>query len=250
MPPVRSRHILWVVLAVLWPTTPAAQQRPEAAAQAAEAESVEEPEARLRELEAKYEQTGEARYLYERVLTLEEMGEYQFALSVLREHRRLFEESGQIRGVALLEQRLEDAVDGAAAGEPRESSGGKATGWILVGGGLASIGGGVTGLLVAESNAKRLRCSPASLGPEAPGCDGVSPYDGLSSEEFDRKSNGVSTLRGVGIGLTAVGVGLAGYGVIRLLIPRRRATAAESAPAPLVGTLLPGGAAVQLRLQF
>jgi len=178
----------------------------------------------LRRLEAKYEETGEPKYLFERALTLEQMEEYQFALEIIEQHREAFENDSDVEGVAVVEQRLRRHVDGSAGsgGETARRDGPGPVDWTLLGVGAGSVAGGVTAILVAEHRAKRLRCSPASDGDVASGCGGVRPYTGLTRPEFDAKRRGVRTLRGLGIGFGAVGLGLATWGVVRMVQPADR----------------------------
>ncbi|MFB6373460.1 MAG: hypothetical protein ABEN55_10170 [Bradymonadaceae bacterium] len=175
---------------------------------------------RLRELEARDEKTGEPTYLFERVLTLEKMGEYQFALEIIEKHREEFEDDPNIDGLAVVEQRLRREISGGEGDEAAksgESSDTDVLGWTLSEVGVGALAGGLTSILVAEHRATRLRCSPASGSSGSGGCGGVEPYTDLTRRQFDRKRNGVRTLRVVGIGLGAVGTGLATWGVIRLV---------------------------------
>jgi hypothetical protein len=205
----------------------------------------EQSEDRLRRLEAQYQQTGDPRYRFQRVLTLEEMGEYAFALTVLEENRAAFESDPEITGVALVEQRLRDKRREAAAASGASSTGDPSTvGWLLTAGGTALTAGGVASLLVAEGRARRLHCSPVSNGPAAD-CAGVDPYTGLTAAEFDTKKRGVTTLRGLGIGLGAVGLTAAGWGLVRLL-------AAETPPprARIGGAIVRGGGVIGLHVRY
>jgi len=211
---------------------------------------------RLRRLEAKYKETGNPRFKFERVLMLEKMGEYEFALEVLQNHRDEFVSSSEVQGVAVVEQRLRDEVNGAGGGGGGSDGGGQTDvlGGALVGGGGAAAAGGVASLLVANSKAERLRCSPSSEGPSADGCGGVDEYRGLSQSEFDDKSSTVTTLRVLGAGLAAVGVGAAGWGVYRLVAgttERRTADGrAEAGGVKLRPSIWTGGAKLQLRVAF
>lgn len=181
---------------------------------------------RLHDLEVKYQKTGDASYLFERVLTLEEVGEYEFALEILRNHRGEFEAQDDIDGVAIVEQRLRDRLaddaDSSAGGASTPSSrtdtsGSDVLGWTLTGTGTLAVAGGIVQIVAAENRAKRLRCSPAVRGPDAAGCAGVDPYPDLSRNEFDRKKAGISRQRWIGVGLTGLGVAAAGWGIYRLL---------------------------------
>ena len=194
---------------------------------------------RLHQLEGKYQKTEDPKYLYRRLLVLEKMGEHEFALEILENHRESFVADPEISNVAVVEQRLRDAIadreEAASSGAGADSgssraSGGRADilGWVLTGAGAATLGGGIAGLLVAESQANKLRCSPAGRGPDAAGCGGVSAYGKLSAAEFDRRKTRVRTLRIVGIGLSAVGVGAATWGLVRLLTAERSPDAARA----------------------
>ena len=212
-----------------------------------EAGAEDQPEDRLRRLEAKYQQTGDPQYRFRRVLTLEEMGEYAFALTVLQENRSAFESDPEITGVALVEQRLRDKRDEASGGSPGGSSAGdsQTVGWLLTAGGTALTAGGVASLLVAEGRARRLHCSTASNGPAAD-CAGVDPYTGLTAAEFDAKKRGVNTLRGLGIGLGAVGLTAAGWGLVRLLTAEMPPPRVNAFGGPMPG----GGAMVGLHVRY
>lgn len=222
----------WLVtcaVLLVTPVTAVAQQT------SADAERADAMERRLRKLEAKYEKTGEPEYLFERALTLEDMGEYQFALQIIENHREDFEAASSVDGVAVVEQRLRRRI----SEEPSENEGGDSTaarggvdllGWTLTGVGSAVLTAGTVSVWVAERRARRLRCSAASEGSAAEGCDGVDPYAGLSPSEFDAKRKGVRVRRAVGLGLGAAGVGLATWGIVRLASVRGRTRAARTSP--------------------
>ena len=219
---------------LVFPATVAAQDA------TASAEGSEAMKRRLRTLEAKYEETGDPTFLFERAMTLEEMGEYAFALEIIEQHREDFEQDPDIDGVAVAEQRLRrhlsDGASGGSGGGDARRDGPGVFGWTLTGVGAATLAGGVTSILVAEHRAKRLRCSPVSDGSGGAGCEGVEPYTELAHEEFDQKSRGVRTLRGVGIGLSLAGVGLAAWGVVRLVSGGRSGASASAARVrPTVG---------------
>ncbi len=190
---------------------------------------------RLRRLEAKYQKTGDPSYLFERVLTLERLGEYQFALEILNNHRAEFESHAEIDEVAVVEQRLRDRVSVEQDESDRPPTGGSQradrsgtdlVGWTLTGAGVLAVGGGISQILVAEHRARRLRCSPVSRGPEADGCGGVEPYTGLSRGEFEGKQAAVGRRRWIGVALTGVGTAAAGWGLYRLI----RAAGSEASP--------------------
>jgi len=205
----------------------------------------------LRRLQAKYSETGEAKYMFRRVLTLEEMGEYEFALEVLEEHRREFESSSDVDGVAGVEQRLRDRLNGSPGAS--EGSSGDALGWGLLGGGLAGAVGGSVPLVIAETQAKRLRCSPVSEGPNADGCGGVDEYRGLSRSEFRSHSDRVTLLRIVGIGVGTLGLGVASWGLLRLLVTdetRSPNTAFDVSGPRVSGAFWKGGGHLQLEIRF
>lgn len=225
-----------------------------AVAQEASAATGSEPTERdLRELEAKYEETGEPKYLFERALTLEKMGEYQFALKIIEKHRKTFENDPDVDGVSVVEQRLRRRVSDGSDGETTHRGGPGPWDWILVGTGAGSLAGGLTSILVADHRAKRLRCSPVSQGPDATGCGGVTPYSELSRSEFDAKRRGVRTLRAVGIGLGAAGLGLATWGVVRMLDGTDRSRSADGRAALQVRPALawtPNEVELSLELRF
>lgn len=226
-------------------------------------------EEKLRRLQAKYKETGDAEYLFERVLTLEKMGEHAFALEVLRENRESFVSNEDVEGVSVVEQRLIDAADAdesraanetGGASEPtdrgRSDSGGTdVLGIALTGVGAAALTGGIVQLVVTNGRAKELRCSPSAEGPNADGCDGVDPARFDSKSEFDDAERSVRNRRIVGWSLSVVGAGLAGYGVYRLVWGGSADGGGASAKSATDGPRFsaaanPKGAALRLSIDF
>lgn len=226
-------------------------------------------EEKLRRLQAKYKETGDSEYLFERVLTLEKMGEHEFALEVLRENRDAFVSNEDVEGVAVVEQRLIDATDteesraaeetdGASepASQRRTDSGGAdVLGIALTGVGAAALAGGIVQLVVTDGRARELRCSPSAEGPDADGCEGVDAVRFESKSEFDDAKRSVRNRRIVGWSLSVVGAGLAGYGVYRLVWGEDtgggEASARAASGRPRVSAAVnPRGAALRLSVDF
>ncbi len=176
-------------------------------------------------LELAYRSEPNARYIHRRILVLEKMGEIDLALDVLDDYRDQLVASPEVQNLAVLEQRLRQQADEARAND--ETADTDIFGWTLVGGGSALVVGGVASLLHAQGEAERLRCSELSNASKT-GCDGVDAYAEIAQEQFDQKRSNVSTFRGVGAGLSAVGVAALGWGIYRLASPERPAQASAA----------------------
>jgi hypothetical protein len=98
----------------------------------------------------------------------------------------------------------------------------------LIGSGALAAGGGVTFLLLAESELTDIHCSGIYPESERQDCAGVDAPAQLSRAEFDRRLARVDSYRILGGSLLTLGVVAAGYGSYRLF-------SAESAADPPKG---------------
>lgn len=174
---------------------------------------------------------SQPRFTYQRILVLEAMGEHQRAFSLLEEHRKELAGQPGVGDLTALEQRLREAQV-ATSDDNLTSDGGVATpeesdyiAWTFIGSGALAVGGGVTFLLLAESELSEVRCSGIYPDSQRQDCGGVDAPTQLSRAEFDRRLEQVDSYRILGGSLLALGVLSASYGSYRLL-------SAESEPAP------------------
>lgn len=173
----------------------------------------------LSELEKASAAHADPLYLYHRVLVLERMKRPEIALNLLRERREEISRHPDISDVAVVEARLEAALekeepDEVVAPIPPSTSGPDVIAWTLIGGGVLVGGASIALLAFAQSDATNLRCSAFS---DRSGCPAEVAYPDLTPEEFEDVRNRIRTMRIVG-GVTAVaGVSMIGVGVYRLL---------------------------------
>jgi tetratricopeptide (TPR) repeat protein len=212
--------------AVTLPSTSlAAEQSPREEARAA-ADAGEFDRA-LSILEQAYMQSEDPALLFERVLVLEKMGEQEMALQLLEANEEAFRESPDVEGVTLVRQRLVDGEGDASASKSVKTGGGNADilGWGLTVGGLSVAAGGVAAMVSAQSQARRLRCSPDSTFDGD--CEGVDSYGPMSPETYNDRADRVHLTNALGIGATVVGVGLGTWGLLRLLSPESQPESAR-----------------------
>ena len=192
----------------------AAEQSPREEARAA-ADAGEYDRA-LNILEQAYMKTEDPAILFERVLVLEKMGEQQMALQLLESNEEAFRKSPDVEGVSLVRQRLVDGdADGSASKSVKRGGGTDGLGWGLTVGGFSLAAGGVATIISAQIQAKRLRCSPDSTYDG--NCEGVDDYGPMSPETYNDRADRVQLTNALGIGATAIGVGLGTWGLLRLL---------------------------------
>ena len=159
----------------------------------------------LAALERAYLADPDPYYLYRRVLVLEQMGEYELGLQVLRENRDALLASDRVNDLAVVEERLE----AAHAAPPRSNALPIA---LTAGGAALAVTGGVL-LAVAQSKFARLHClyDPTPCGAPIP------------RAEFDSRVAGARTTRIVGAVLLPLGaVGIAAG--VMTFGPRERVT--------------------------
>lgn len=206
----------------------------------------------LQRLEREYQETGDLQYLYQRVLLLEEMGESEFALQIIRDNYEGFQSHPEIDGVALTEQRLVEVVAGPENDRVGRTS--DAFGWILTGGGLATSVSGVLVVASAEATARRLQCSPQSSAYDPRECRGVESYEGLTRRGFEDKSAAVGRSRWVGVGLITLGLAATSWGMYRLISHESQPRGAEASLKRTWSTFRPmvsaDGVGASLHLQF
>lgn len=173
---------------------------------------------------------SQPRFVYQRILVLEAMGQPKRALAVLERHRKELAGQPGVGDLTALEQRLREEststhVDNLTArgpeAKPEESD---YIAWTLIGSGALAAGGGVTFLLLAESELTEVRCSGMYPESERQDCAGVDAPAQISRAEFDQRLERIDSYRILGGSLLALGVVAAGYGSYRLF-------SAESAPA-------------------
>ncbi len=158
------------------------------------------------------------RYVYRRILVLEELGEHQRAQKLLEARRQELAGQPGVGDLTALEQRLEEATAERPATEPSvDGPGTDVLGWGLVGSGAAASAGGVVLLMMAESEIDQVRCSGIYPEAQRTDCDGVDAPAHLSQSEFDERLGRASAERVVGGSLLAAGVLAAGWGAYRLM---------------------------------
>ncbi|MFW5967470.1 MAG: hypothetical protein ACOCV2_08130 [Persicimonas sp.] len=191
-------------------------------------------------------------FTYERILVLEELGEYDQALALLdSERRELAGESG-VGDLTALEERLQEARTAQVSDDETSGHTDRAStdvlGWSLAATGVAAALGGGGSLLAAESQVGQLRC--AGIYPEAQrtGCAGVDAPDQLTRQEFEERSGRIRTLRIVGSSLLGIGAVTTAYATYRLLWGERPARGTARNVYPAVGTN--GAFSLQWRWRF
>lgn len=178
---------------------------------------------------AQVESPDDGLLIYERVLTLEAMGEEEIALTVIGENRDVLLRHTQVNDLAIVEQRLTDAVekstdatigDGKADGQAKgkgdpvvtktETAGSDTPwlGWTAVAVGAAGLTIGTILLVVAEADAVDLRCDDCSSGPA--GRD-------ITRQEFDDRKSSIRTRRIVGGVSLGIGTAALAYGLYEIL---------------------------------
>ncbi|MGM0559172.1 MAG: hypothetical protein ACQEVA_22495 [Myxococcota bacterium] len=173
-------------------------------------------------LEQAYMQTEDPALLFERVLVLEKMGEQEMALQLLEANEAEFRASPDVEGVTLVRQRLVDG-DGSSASTSANAGRSDDTdwlGWGLTVGGLSTAAGGVAAILSAQSQARRLRCSPDSNYDG--NCEGVQDYGPMSPETYNDRADRVQLTNALGVGALAIGAGLGAWGIYRLATPEAK----------------------------
>ncbi|QDG49864.1 hypothetical protein FIV42_03645 [Persicimonas caeni] len=121
-------------------------------------------------------------------------------------------------------------------------------GWSLVGGGVAVVGVGTWVALAAENRALEVECSPdTDYGTSAADCDGVTVITFADQAELEQAESEVTVARVAGYGSIAAGLGLASWGLWRLVSPERRPS---DAAVSLEATPLRGGAMAGVRWRF
>ncbi len=197
------------------------------------------------------------RYIYQRILVLEAMGDTDRALRLLKKRRKKLAGQPGVGDLTALEQRLEEARastddDLTDHASTARSEGPDYIAWTLIGSGAVAAGGGVTLLLLAESDLTEVRCSGIYPDSQRTDCAGVDAPAQLSRAQFDRRMGRVDTYRILGGSLLAVGAVAAGYGAYRLLFPASEtpAPSASRSVAWDVGPRPEGGMQVQLSWHF
>lgn len=190
-----ARTVAWM-LTIWLMAAPAAAQVLDAGMELEVAEAALEEERwddALAALERAYLADPDPYFLYRRILVLEEMGEYELGLQVLRENRDVLLGSERVNDLVIVEERLES---GAAQpfSSPRPNN---TVPLVLVGAGSSFLVGGAVLLLGAQSVVARLHDLFE---------DGMTPLP--TREEFERRVRTAETFRTVG-GI-AVGLGVAG----------------------------------------
>lgn len=158
------------------------------------------------------------RFAYQRILVLEELGEYDQALELLEGRRQELAGEPGVGDLTALEQRLEEASSAASNADEADtaSSGGTdLVGWGAAASGLAATVGGTISLLAAESQVDQLRCSGVYPADQRTGCEGVDAPDELTRAEFDERHGRIDTFRMLGGGLLGAGALAAGYAAYR-----------------------------------
>jgi hypothetical protein len=213
----RAVFLVAVLAAVAVPVgAVAAEQSPrEQARQAADAGEYDRA---LTILEQAYMQSEDPALLFERVLVLEKMGERDMALQLLEANEDAFRASPDVDGVTLVRQRIVDGdADNATSATGGAGDGTDGLGWGLTVGGFSLAAGGVAAILSAQSQARRLRCSPDS---DFDGnCEGVEDYGPMSPETYNDRADRVRLTNALGVGALAIGAGLGAWGIYRLATP-------------------------------
>jgi hypothetical protein len=144
------------------------------------------------------------RYIYQRILVLEQMHQSSRALAVLDEHRKELARQPGVGDLTALEQRLRETsvstvddnlTDQARSGRQDESD---YIAWTLVGSGALAAGGGVTFFLLAESELSEVRCSEMYPEHGQQDCAGVDAPGQISRAEFDQRLARVDSYRILG----------------------------------------------------
>lgn len=121
-------------------------------------------------------------------------------------------------------------------------------GWSLVGGGAALIGVGSVVAVAAENRAAQVQCSPdTDYGTSAADCEGVDIIRFRDQTELQNAESEVTWARIAGYGSLTAGVGLAAWGVWRLVSAESRP---QSAAVSLDAYPTADGGMATLRLRF
>ncbi len=246
-------------------------------AQAREARERGEFEEALRILEAaQFSAPDDGQVLYERVLTLEAMGEVELALQVVDDKRDVMLRHPEVNDLAVVEQRLISARDQQSntvvdpsegndgdktagdktadqkdttetSNEDTAPAGSSVASWIAIGAGGAAIAGGAILMVSAGSDADELRC--AGLSPE-PSCAPDELNPGVSREEYDDQRSSITIRRVVGGTLIGLGAASIAWGIYDLLTGDSEPTSEPSSTTQIEVTPTQSGLSIGVRGQF
>ena len=202
-------------------------------------------------LELAHLKDAQPRFVYRRILVLEQMGKRDRARQLLATEREALAGQPGVGDLSALEQRLreEDAQSGNTAQVDW-------LGWGLIGTGTAASVSGLALFLLAENHLDEVRCSHIYPESQRTGCSDVDAPAHLTRAEFDERMARVDTYRIVGGSLIAVGALTLGYGGYRLIMDRpiesdpTDRTDRVSAPSWRVGVSVRGEMALQLTWMF
>jgi hypothetical protein len=173
----------------------------------------------------------EGTYIWHRVLILEAMSEPTMALNVIESQRELIEAAISPDEINVVEERLivaeeaaiaDSAVSDPVVGAPPTLEHATAespaptpvAGLLLAGTGATFLAAAPTLFLVAYGEERRVRCTTG----ERTDCTGIEPIDELDAFERDRRLGRVDSLRVAGWTSAGVGVGLLGWGLLKLIM--------------------------------
>lgn len=183
---------------------------------------------------AQFEEPDNGLYIYERVLTLEAMGEYDLALELVEDQRDTLIKHPDINDLVVVEERItqkagqsaeESVSEDELVAEETSPANRPVLGYVLTGTGSVLVTG--AGILFLIQSDDRSELSACSLND--PNC---------APREFDRRTDRVNTLRTISIATGVVGLGMVGWGVYELLTqgsPTEEAQDSRVSVTPFIG---------------